>query len=146
MTVRQVLDEKSRAGLWTIGPRASVYEALHLMATENIGALIVAEGGIVRGLISERDYARKVILIGKTAHETTVAEIMSAPAVTVSLETTVSECMALMTGRRIRHLPVVDYGKLVGCVSIGDIVKSIIGAQERLLREYETYVTGSYPV
>jgi CBS domain-containing protein len=123
----------------------SVFEALKTMAERNVGALIVLEGDRVVGVISERDYARKVILIGKASRETLVREIMSSPAVTVNLSTTVSQCMELMTGRFIRHLPVVEAEILVGCVSIGDVVKTLIAEQGRRIGEFENYIRGSYP-
>lgn len=145
VTVRHLLERKRRAGAVTIEPGDSVYNALRLMAEHDVGALVVASKGRPAGVISERDYARKVILIGKSSRETTVAEIMSAPAVTVGLDTTVAECMALMTGRYLRHLPVVAEGMLVGCISIGDVVKSVIEEQEDRLGQFEAYIRDSYP-
>jgi len=143
-TVREILANKP-AGTWTIRTEASVYEALHVMAEHNVGALVVADGGVVAGVISERDYARKVILIGKASRETLVREIMSSPAVSVDLETSVTQCMELMTGRHFRHLPVVEAGILVGCVSIGDVVKALIEDQGQRIGEFENYIRGSYP-
>jgi CBS domain-containing protein len=144
-TVRQILAKKP-AGTWVIRAEASVYDALLLMAERNVGALVVLDGEQVVGVISERDYARKVILIGKASRETFVSEIMSSPAVTVDLGTTVAQCMELMTGRCIRHLPVVESGILVGCVSIGDVVKTLIVEQGRRIGDFENYIRGSYPM
>lgn len=143
--VRGVLQHKGRREVFTVGPRSSVFEALSLMAERNIGALVVLEGGRVVGVVSERDYARKVILIGKSSRETTVAEIMGTPAVTVTTATTVEECLALMTNRFLRHLPVVDDGLLVGLVSIGDLVKALLADQEERLGRIEAYISGGYP-
>jgi CBS domain-containing protein len=144
-TVREILAKK-RTGTWTIRTEASVYEALHVMAEHNVGALVVMEGDRVAGVISERDYARKVILIGKASRETFVHEIMSSPAVSVGLGATVAQCMELMTGKFIRHLPVVESGILVGCVSIGDVVKALIEDQSRRISQFEDYIQGSYPM
>ena len=143
-TVREILAKKP-AGIWTIRTEASVYEALHVMADHNVGALVVIEGDRVAGVVSERDYARKVILIGKASRETLVREIMSAPAISVGPETTVAQCMELMTGRFIRHLPVIESGILVGCVSIGDVVKALLADQEARLGKIEAYISGAYP-
>lgn len=143
--VRLVLQQKAHRDVFTISPKATVYEALSLMAAKNIGALVVADGGRVVGVISERDYARKVILIGKASRETAVEEIMGAPAVTVSPSTTVAACLALMTERYLRHLPVVEEGLLVGVVSIGDLVKSLFEDQQQRLGKIEAYISGAYP-
>jgi CBS domain-containing protein len=143
--VRMVLQRKAHRDVSTIGPKVSVYDALHLMATRNIGALIVLDGDRVTGVISERDYARKVILAGKASRETRVEEIMGTPVVTVTPATTVAECMALMTSRFLRHLPVVEEGSLVGLVSIGDIVKSLFEEQEQRIGKMEAYISGGYP-
>lgn len=145
MTVRQVLEGKARMGAVTIDPGDTVYNALCLMAEHNIGALVVTREGRPIGVISERDYARKVILIGKTSRETLVSEIMTSPPVTVGPDATVADCMALMTSRFVRHLPVVAGGILVGCVSIGDVVKSIIAEQEDRLGQFQAYIRGEYP-
>ena len=143
--VRQVLFRKASRETFTVGPRQSVYEVLSLMAEKNIGALVVVEGDRVVGVVSERDYARKVIQIGKSSRETEVEEIMGAPPVTVTSATTVGECLALMTGRFLRHLPVVEDGRLVGLVSIGDLVKALIADQEERLGRIEAYISGTYP-
>ncbi|MCX7886666.1 MAG: CBS domain-containing protein [Verrucomicrobiae bacterium] len=143
-TVQQLLKEKPH-GAWTIGPRATVYQALELMAEKDIGALpVVDEHGKLVGMFSERDYARKVALLGRTAKTTTVAELMTTTVYYVTPQTTVEECMAIMTEKRTRHLPVLDQGKLVGLVSIGDIVKAIITQQEITIRSLQNYITGAY--
>ena len=140
--VNEILHLKGHA-VWTIGPQASVYEALELMAEKDVGALLVVDGGRLAGIFSERDYARKVILKGKASRETPVRDIMTSPVLTVAPEDTVEECMKLMTLHRIRHLPVVDGGKLVGVISIGDAVKAIITEQEFMIEQLENYITGS---
>ena len=145
MTVREVLLGKRQREVLTIGPKDSVYDALSRMAEKNVGALVVVDGGRVVGVVSERDYARKVILIGKASRETAVEEIMGAPPVTVSTGTTVAECMALMTGRCLRHLPVVADDVLIGLVSIGDLVKALLADQEARLGKIEAYISGAYP-
>ena len=143
-TIGQLLTIKGRA-VWTIAPDATVYEALTLMAEKEVGALVVVEAERVIGLLSERDYARKVILKGKFSKDTLVKEIMSSPVVTVRPEQTVAECMALMTDKRIRHLPVLEGDRLVGLVSIGDLVKSIISDQEFLIENLQAYIVGTRP-
>lgn len=144
-TVAHLLDEKapgSGAAVWSATPATSVYEALEVMAANNIGALVVVEGERLVGIMSERDYARKVILFDRGSRDTTVAEIMTADPVTVSPSTTVTECMQLMTDHRFRHLPVVDAGALVGLVSIGDVVRAVIDEQRYLIQQLEGYITG----
>ncbi len=143
--VRMVLQKKAHRDVCTVGPKVPVFDALGLMATRNIGALVVMDGDRVVGVVSERDYARKVILTGKSSRETAVEQIMGTPAVTVTPATTVAECMALMTARFIRHLPVVEDGSLVGLVSIGDIVKSLFEEQEQRIGNIEAYISGGYP-
>jgi CBS domain-containing protein len=143
--VREVLVEKPQREVYTIGPRDTVFEALSRMAEKNVGALVVIEGAKVVGVVSERDYARKVILIGKSSRETAVEEIMGTPPVTVATGATVAECMALMTSRHLRHLPVVSDGVLVGLVSIGDLVKALLADQEARLGRIQAYISGSYP-
>jgi CBS domain-containing protein len=143
--VREVLVEKARREVLTVGPKETVLDALNLMAEKNVGALVVLDRERVVGIVSERDYARKVILIGKSSRETAVEEIMGTPALTVSTGTTVAECMAIMTGRHIRHLPVVADGVLIGLVSIGDIVKALLADQEERLGRIEAYISGTYP-
>ena len=141
-TVKQLLDAKGH-NVWITAPDASVYEALKLMADKDVGALLVLDAGKLVGIISERDYARKVILKGKFSRDTLVREIMTTQLVYVRPEQTVQECMALMTDRRIRHLPVLAGADLVGLVSIGDLVKAIISEQEFLIQNLQDYITGS---
>lgn len=142
VTVRQILEMKGRE-VWSTSPEATVYEALKLMADKNVGALVVLEGDQLKGVISERDYARKVILKGKFSKETPVSEIMSTDVVTVLLHQSIEECMALMTTRRVRHLPVLEGDKLLGVISIGDVVKAIISEQEFTIKQLENYITGA---
>lgn len=137
--IKHILEAKGK-DTWTITPDEPVYDALELMADKNIGALVVAKDGQVIGVISERDYARKVILKGKSSRETLVSEIMTSPAICVTPDKTVEQCLALMTDKHIRHLPVVDDGKLVGVVSVGDLVKSIIDSQKELIRQLENFI------
>ncbi|MCL4857854.1 MAG: CBS domain-containing protein [Caldilineaceae bacterium] len=138
--VKDILEQKGHQ-VWSIAPDATVYEALKVMGEREVGALTVVDGGSLVGIISERDYARKVILRGKTSRETRVREIMTAAVVTTSPDQTVEECMATMTERRIRHLPVIERGRMVGMVSIGDLVKSIIAEQQFMIEQLETYIT-----
>ena len=128
--------------VWTVEPDAAVYEALEIMADKGIGALVVVEGEALAGIMSERDYARKVILLDRGSRETQVAEIMTAKVLTVSPDQTLGECMALMTDRRIRHLPVVADGKLAGLISIGDVVRAVIDEQRFMIEQLESYITG----
>jgi CBS domain-containing protein len=139
--VKNVLDKKKR-DIWSIDPGANVYEALGLMAEKDIGALLVMEGERLVGIFSERDYARKVILHGKTSRETLVREIMTPRVIYVHLDQTVEECMAVMTEKRIRHLPVLDGPKVVGVISIGDVVKEIIAEQEFVIEQLGNYIMG----
>lgn len=140
--VDQLLDGKGR-DVWSITPDATVYDALELMAEKRIGALVVLEGEQLAGLFSERDYARKVILQGKSSKGTPVADIMSRRVLCIGPEQTVQDCMAVMTERRIRHLPVVAGGRIVGVVSIGDVVKAVIADQEEVIEHLEHYIMGS---
>ncbi len=141
-TVRQLLRGKP-AEIWSIGPKATVYEALELMAEKDVGALLVLDGGRLEGIFSERDYARKVVLRGKSSRETTVGALMTQAVHYVTPQQTVEECLALMTDKRIRHLPVLENGGLVGLVSIGDAVKCIIDDQQLTIRHLENYITGA---
>lgn len=138
-TVSQLLQGKGGSVL-SVSPESSVFEALKLMAEKNVGALLVMSGDTLRGIMSERDYARKVILLGKSSHELAVSEIMSEKVVSVTPAQTVDDCMALMSGRRIRHLPVIDNGRIVGVLSIGDLVKAVIEMQQQTIRELESYI------
>lgn len=141
-TVRQLLAAKGNMVL-TIKPNATVYEALKVMAEKKVGALVVVHAGRVNGIITERDYARKIVLMGKLSKNTPVKEIMTRPALSVSPSHTVEDCMALMTEHRVRHLTVIDGGKLAGIVSIGDLVKSIISDQKSTIEELKDYISGA---
>lgn len=129
--------------VWTIRPGATVYEALELMAARNIGALPVVEGGELVGIFSERDYARKCILMGRHSKETLVSELMSSPVVTIDADFTIEQCLTLMTDRQFRHLPVLDGARLSGIVSIGDIGKWVISEQRTWIHDLEGYITGN---
>lgn len=140
-TVDNLLKKKG-SQIWAIGPDASIYEAVSMMAEKGIGALLVMEGEQLNGIISERDYARKVILAGKSSRQTPVSEIMTTAVLCAKLEQSVEQCLALMTDKRIRHLPVADAGKVVGLVSIGDLVKEIIAEQQFIIEQLEHYIAG----
>lgn len=142
-SVKQILGKKGR-DIWVISPQAKVFEALKLMSQKKIGALIVVDKGRVAGVISERDYARKVILEGRSSKDARVEEIMTPHVYGVHPETTAEECMALMTEKHIRHLPVIDKDRLLGVVSIGDIVKAIISEQKVTIEHLENYIRGKY--
>jgi CBS domain-containing protein len=138
-TVRQLLQAKGRE-VHSISPDARVFDALKLMAEKDVGALVVLEEGRLVGMISERDYARKVILHGKSSHDIPVRQIMTPKVVTIQPAQTVEECMALMTEKRVRHLPVMEGERLVGLLSIGDLVKEVIAEQEQTIKELESYI------
>lgn len=140
-TVNQLLQNKG-SQVWSIGPDALVIEALKLMAEKEVGALVILEGDQVVGILSERDYARKVSLLGKSSKTTPVREIMTEKVVYIRPDQTVADCMALMTNKRIRHLPVLDGDRLVGVISIGDVVKEVISQQEFIIAQLENYITG----
>ena len=139
-TVRDILMVKGR-DVWTVDLDATVFEALSRMAEKEIGALMVMDGSRLVGIISERDYARKIVLLGRTSPNTLVKEIMTSHVVYIHLEQSIEECMALVTEKRIRHLPVIDEGKLVGVISIGDLVKSIISDQKFIIEQLVRYIT-----
>jgi CBS domain-containing protein len=141
-TVEQILRAKGNA-FWFVAPDTMVYDALKLMAEKDVGALLVLESGTrLLGIISERDYARKVILKGKSSLDTPVAEVMTRPVVAVKPQQTVEECMAVMTAKRIRHLPVLVAEQVVGVVSIGDLVKASLDEKDFLIKQLENYITG----
>jgi len=131
--------------IWSVGPDETVYDAIALMADKRIGALLVVTERRLIGIITERDYARKVILHGRSSRDTQVREIMTRSLITVTPDHTVDECMRLVTEHRIRHLPVLDDDKLVGLISIGDLVNSIIEAQAQTINHLHSYITGGYP-
>ncbi len=138
--VSEILKGKGR-DVWTVSPDSTVYDALQVMADKNVGALMVLEDDQVVGVFSERDYARKVILKGKASKNTPVSEIMSTELVWVRPDQTIEDCMNLMTNRRIRHLAVLEKGRPVGVISIGDVVKAIISEQEFTIQQLEHYIT-----
>jgi CBS domain-containing protein len=137
-SLRRILAKKP--AIYAIGPEATVFEALRVMAEKNIGALIVVSGGRLAGIFSERDYARKVILKGRSSKDTPVREIMTSSVVTVEPDTTADECMAVMTENHVRHLPVLEAGKLVGVISIGDVVRTVVEEQQETIHHLETYI------
>ena len=138
-TVQQLLKHKSHR-LVSIGPDASVFEALQLLAKHDIGSLVVLDGERLTGIFSERDYARQVVLLGKSSRETHVREIMTHKVLCVRPDQTIDQCMGLMTEKRVRHLPVVDHKKVVGVISIGDVVKEVISEQQLMIEQLEHYI------
>ncbi len=140
-TIRDILQEKG-FDIYAITPESSVFQALQLMAEKNVGALMVMTGDTVEGLISERDYARKIVLKGRLSRDVPVREIMSPEIVAIGPEEDVERCMTLMTHKRVRHLPVFENGRLIGLISIGDIVKAIIEHKEETIRQLEKYIKG----
>src|ERR1700722_2113634 len=140
-TVSQLLRGKG-SQIFSVAPTDSVLRAIEIMATRHVGALLVMDQGSLAGIISERDYARKVILMNRSSHDTPVSDIMTSPAVTVTPEDTVHNCMQIMTERRFRHLPVVKGGRVVGMLSIGDLVKAVIQDQTEQIEQLERYIAG----
>ena len=143
-TIGSILNRKGTM-VWSVSPTNTVFEAISMMAEKNVGALPVLEGDRLVGMISERDYARKVILLGRGSRETSVAEIMTVDLKTVGLSESVQECMQIMTENRVRHIPVLEEDKLAGLISIGDCVNWIISAQTAAIDDLERFVTGAYP-
>lgn len=143
-TIRSILKRKG-PDVWSLGPQTSVYDAIALMSEKGVGALVVVREGKLVGILSERDYARKVVLKGKASRETRVEEIMSSPVITVTPEHTIDECMRIVTLNRIRHLPVLEHGRLVGVVSIGDLVRELVHVQTETIDQLSSYIEGKYP-
>ncbi len=142
LKVRDVLRTKG-SDIWSIGPKATTYEALQTMADKDIGALLVIERGNVVGIFSERDYARKVILKGRSSKETSVGELMTREVYSITPDKPIEECMALMTATRCRHLPIFENNQLIGIVSIGDVVNAIIKGQQITIQDLKNYIAGS---
>jgi CBS domain-containing protein len=143
-TVAQLLDDKG-CDIWSIAPEDSVLDALRLMAKRNVGAVLVLAAGNLRGIVSERDFARRVALEGISAEDTRVWEIMTENVICVRADQAIAECMVLMTDKRIRHLPVLENNQLVGVISIGDVVKAIITEQEAIIEGFKDYMWGTEP-
>ncbi len=143
--VRSLLRTKGRNQVWSIGPEETVFRAIELMSEKQIGCLVVLIGGQLAGIVSERDYARKLILKGRSSQQTRVGEIMSTPALFVTPEKTVAESMRIMTNRRVRHLPVLEGDNVVGMLSIGDLVNWVITSQQQTIRHLHNYIAGNYP-
>lgn len=143
-TVYDILHNK-KGSIWTTRLQDTVYEALRLMGEKNIGALVAVEDGQVIGVLSERDYSRKVVLQGRTSRDTLVGDILSRPAVTVESKDSIEKCMQIMTGNRIRHLPVVDGNELIGLISIGDLVSWVMQSQRHTIQQLQGYISGEYP-
>jgi CBS domain-containing protein len=142
ITVAEILRAKPQAAVYSVSPTTSVLEAIQLMAEKGIGALVVLDKGRLAGIVSERDYARKVVLLERSAADTAISEIMTADVLTVSPRDTSQDCMQLMTDRHLRHLPVLAEGELIGLLSIGDLVKHTIAEQASLIQQLEQYIRG----
>jgi len=141
--IGQLLKTKGNE-IWSIAPQATIYEALQVMSEKDVGALLVVHKGDVVGIFSERDYARKLILKGKFSKDTSVEELMTRKVLYVGPESTIEDCMALMTAKSVRHLPILKDERLIGIVTLGDVVKQIISDQELLIHQLENYISGSY--
>ena len=141
-TVKQLLESKDN-NVWSLSPETTVFEGLQFMAEKNIGALLVTRDDKLIGIFSERDYARKVILKGKASKDTTIGELMTKEVIYTTPEDSLDECMALMTAKHIRHLPILNNGKLIGLLTLGDLVKQIMSNQEFKIQELEKYISGS---
>ena len=143
-SVGEIVKRKG-SGVWSVTPDQTVYEAIEIMADKAVGALLVISGGALAGIISERDYARKVILQGRSSKSTLIREIMTSPVIYVGPSQAVDECMEIMTRNRIRHLPIVESEKVLGVVSIGDLVKWVISEQEETIEHLHNYISAKYP-
>lgn len=141
----QILGQKQAKDLHQIGPREMVFQAIEMMAELNVGSLLVFEENRLAGILTERDYTRKIVLQGRASKSTRVDEIMTRPVITIRPETPANHCMALMTEKHIRYLPVVDEDKVLGILSIGDLIKHIISAQSSIISQLQNYVVGEYP-
>jgi len=141
-TVAEILKAKGSSAVYSIAPSATVFEAVKLMADKNVGALLVMEGERIVGVVTERDYARKVVLLSRSSKDTPLREVMTSAVIYVRPNQTSEECMALMTESRVRHLPVMDGDRLVGLISIGDIVKGIISEQNFIIEQLQNYIAG----
>jgi CBS domain-containing protein len=141
-TVRSVLQSKG-SDIWSTAPNTLVFDALKVMAEKNVGALLVMEGNQLIGIFSERDYARKVVLEGESSHTIAIRNVMTSGVISVTSDQSIEDCMTLMTGKHIRHLPVLENSKLVGMISIGDVVKAIISQHEDTIKQLENYITGA---
>ena len=142
-TIAQLLNAKGNQ-IWSVEPKATIFEALEIMSEKEIGALLVMEDGKLTGIFSERDYARKVILKGKSSKETPVGELMTKKVFYIDSQNTINDCMAMMTAKRIRHVPVIEDNQVMGIVTIGDVVNQIISEQEVTINHLENYITGSH--
>ena len=142
-TIAQLLNAKGKQ-IWSVEPKATIFQALEIMSEKGIGALLVMEDGKLKGIFSERDYARKVILKGKSSKETPVGELMTKKVFYIDPQKTTNDCMAMMTAKRIRHVPVIEDNQVIGIVTIGDVVNQIISEQEVTINHLENYITGSH--
>ncbi len=142
--VRNILHNKGNNVVFSVEPTEMVYRAIELMCEKNIGGLLIVENGKLVGIFTERDYARKLILKGKSSKDTQIKDLMTSNLVTVTPDTSIDDCMRVMTGRKIRHLPVLDKGELVGIISIGDVVHFVIEEQKSIIEHLEHYITGHH--